>query len=51
MMFWLWTLRLELGPLQAEDDHAFEQDWLASSTDAGVYYWTPPVVEIIARKG
>jgi ubiquinone/menaquinone biosynthesis C-methylase UbiE len=56
---WLWPStflhdyvrrQVEHGLLSAEEHHAFERDWELRSKDDTAFLWTPPMVEIIARK-
>jgi SAM-dependent methyltransferase len=42
---------VEAGFLTAQELAAFTADWAAKSADPGAYYMTPPMLEIVARKG
>lgn len=42
---------VEQGLLTVADECAFARDWKERSQDESAFLWTPPMVEIIARKG
>lgn len=42
---------VERGLLTAEDQRSLEQDWAKWSKDETAFFWTPPVIEILARRG
>jgi ubiquinone/menaquinone biosynthesis C-methylase UbiE len=41
---------VEQGLLDREDWRAFEREWAERSADPNAFFWTPPMVEIIARR-
>jgi SAM-dependent methyltransferase len=44
-------LLVQRGFLSDEDRRAFERDWSARSADGDAFFWTPSMVEIVARRG
>jgi ubiquinone/menaquinone biosynthesis C-methylase UbiE len=43
-------LLVERGLVSAGDQRAFESEWAERGADPDAFFWTPPMVEIIARK-
>lgn len=43
-------LLVERGLVSPEDQRAFEREWKERSADPDAFFWTPPMVEIIARR-
>ena len=56
---WLWPstffhnfvpLLVEQGLLSEQEQHDFEREWAERSKDDTAFFWSPPMVEVIARK-
>jgi hypothetical protein len=41
---------VEQGLVSAADQRAFERDWSQRSRDENAFFWTPSMIEIIARR-
>ena len=56
---WLWPSTffrnfvpslVKQGLLSEQEQRDFEQEWAERSKDDTAFFWTPPMVEVIARK-